>query len=506
MEEQVTGRLRRAWLWGGLAGALALVLSALVVLYCWGADNGRILEDVTVEQVPVGGMTCQGAQSYLERVLLPRYQEGRILLCQDGGLVTELTWADLGAQVDLAGAVEAAYAVGRDGGEGFWARLGRGWNRLFGGTAVDIRPTVQVDQAQLETVLPQAAQNARYDKESGQVLEGQIGVRVEREALEKLLSQAAPGENVHVPVQVVQPEITAEELRQVLFRDCLGTYTTTVSGSSTRKNNVRLSAAAISGVVLCSGETFDYNAVVGQRTVERGYGAAPAYVNGETVSSVGGGICQTSSTLYMAVLLSNLEVVERHAHGYVSGYITMGMDATVSWGGPEFRFRNDTAYPIRLEAAMEGNKLTVSIYGTKLDDSYVEMTYQVLDKREYQTRYQETSALAEGEQSQKQSGYTGYTVQTYRNVYDAEGNLLVSKEEARSVYKSRDRIVLVGKRREEPEETENTGQAAENGGDDNGGASESGDDSGSPGDSNGSQAAGATDDPLPLRNLEDFIQ
>ena len=499
MEGQLTRRLYHPWLWGALACTLALVLSVLALLYHRGGDSGRILEGVTVEQVPVGGMTCQGALAYLERSLLPRYREGRVLLCQGGALVAELTWADLGAQADLAGAVEAAYAVGRDGGQGLWARLGRGWRSLFGTAAVDIRPAVQVDGEQLEAALPPAAQNAWYDKDSGQVVEGRIGVRVERETLEKLLSQAAPGASVHVPVEVLQPEITAEELQQVLFRDCLGTYTTTVSGSSVRKNNVRLSAAAIDGTVLCSGEVFDYNAVVGERTVERGYGAAPAYVNGETVSSVGGGICQTSSTLYMAALLSNLEIVERHAHGYVSGYITMGMDATVSWGGPEFRFKNDTAYPIRLEAAMAGSELTVSIYGTKLDGSYVEMTYQVLDKRDYQTRYQETDALAEGEQSQKQSGYTGYTVQTYRNVYDAEGNLLVSREEARSVYKSRDRIILVGTRQEAPEDT---GQASADG--ENGGGAPA-DDGGSPGDAGGSQTAGATDDPLPLRKVEDFL-
>lgn len=484
MEGQVTGRLRRPWLWGGMVCTLALICLGLTVVYCWGTDNGRILEGVTIEGVPVGGMTCEGARAYLERVLLPRYQEGRILLCQDDELVTELTWTDLGVQVDIAGAIEAAYAVGRDGGEGILARFGRGWSRLFDSEAVEIQPTVQVNQKQLEAVLPPAAQNARYDKSSGQVVEGRIGISVKLQTMEQLLSKTPPGESVHVPVQVVQPEITAEELRQVLFRDCLGTYTTTVSGSSTRKNNVRLSAEAISGVVLDSGETFDYNAVVGQRTVERGYGAAPAYVNGETVSSVGGGICQTSSTLYMAVLLSNLEVVERHAHGYVSGYITMGMDATVSWGGPEFRFRNDTAYPIRIEAAMDGNKLTVAIYGTKLDSTYVEMTYQVLEKKDYQTRYQETNALAEGKRSQKQSGYTGYTVQTYRNVYDAEGNLLVSREEARSVYKSRERIILVGTKKEEPPlQVDPPPQYPEE-----------------------TAETGATDDPLPLRNLEDFIQ
>ena len=141
-----------------------------------------------------------------------------------------------------------------------------------------------------------------------------------------------------------------------------------ISGTSTRKNNVKLSGAAVNGTVLNDGDIFDYNQVVGRRTTENGYGPAPSYINGETVDSIGGGICQTSSTLYLASLLANLEIVERYAHRYTPSYITMGMDATVSWGGPEFRFRNNTGYPIRIDVSYENSEITVSIYGTKTDD------------------------------------------------------------------------------------------------------------------------------------------
>ena len=111
--------------------------------------------------------------------------------------------------------------------------------------------------------------------------------------------------------------------------------------------------------------------MVGKRTTDRGFGAAPAYVNGETVDTIGGGICQVSSTIYYAALLSNLEIVERYAHRYAPSYITWGMDATVSWGGPEFRFKNDTGYPVRLDVTYENSRITVSVEPWVLREEYI---------------------------------------------------------------------------------------------------------------------------------------
>ena len=162
------------------------------------------------------------------------------------------------------------------------------------------------------------------------------------------------------------------------------------------------------------------------------------------MDSIGGGICQTSSTIYLATLLANLEIVERYAHRYAPSYITMGMDATVSWGGPEFRFKNNTGYPIRIDVSYENSEITVSIYGTKTDDTTVKMTREVISSTGYQTEYVETEDLPWGTQQQKQSGYTGYEVVSYRNIYDGDGNLISSNVEAKSSYKSRNEIILVG--------------------------------------------------------------
>ena len=308
----------------------------------------------------------------------------------------------------------------------------------------DVIAAESLDMTALAGQLEAEASPARYDIEQGKVVDGQVGVKIDPAAASFALDAAAPGERIQLPAEIVYPEMTAQELEAVLFRDVLSTTTTNVSGTSVRKGNVKLAGQAVNGTVLNHGDVFDYNKVVGKRTTERGYGEAATYVNGETVNTVGGGICQVSSTIYLATILANLEIVERYNHRFYPGYITLGMDATVSWGGPEFRFKNNTGYPIRIDVSYANSKLTVTVVGTKVNDNYVKMTYDLISSSGYETEYVETGDLPYGTQKQKQNGYKGYDVVTYRNVYDKDGNLLSHTQEARSKYSNRNQIMLVG--------------------------------------------------------------
>ena len=286
--------------------------------------------------------------------------------------------------------------------------------------------------------------NASYDKETGTIVPEEAGADFDVAEAQRLLDAAEPGETVTVPAQVELPAVTAEELEQVLFRDVLGEARTHVGGTSARRSNVKLSAASINEYVMNSGDVFSYNEVVGQRTAARGYQAAPAYVQGETVDEIGGGICQTSSTLYLACLRSNLEITERYAHRYVPAYITAGMDATVSWGGPDYKFTNNSLYPIKIVTIYENNYLTVRILGTNVDGTSVKMTNEWLSTTPYETVYEDDPTLAPGTEQVKTTPYTGYKYRTYRNVYDADGKLISSSYEATSDYKARNKVVLRG--------------------------------------------------------------
>ena len=141
--------------------------------------------------------------------------------------------------------------------------------------------------------------------------------------------------------------------------------------------------------------------------------------------------------------------MQRVNHGFASDYIGLGLDATVAEGGPEFEFRNNTLYPIKVRAEFytkdKKDYIKVTLLGTKLDDTYVKIRADVLETIPFSEEIIETDELPAGERKVEQTAYTGYKVKTYRNVYSGDGKLISSTFEANSNYKARNRIVLVGK-------------------------------------------------------------
>ena len=286
--------------------------------------------------------------------------------------------------------------------------------------------------------------NAGYDPETKSITPERLGAEFDVAAAQKALDAADPGETVEIPAVIEYPTVTAQELKTVLFRDVLGEARTKVGGTAARISNVKLSAASINGHVLNSGDVFSYNGVVGQRTAANGYQPAPAYVKGETVDEIGGGICQTSSTLYLACLRGNLEITERHAHRYIPAYIAAGMDATVSWGGPDYQFTNNTDYPIKIVTSYEGGYLTVKVLGTNATGITAKMTNEKLSTTDFQVVYEDDPTLAPGTEKVKTTPYTGSKWKTYRNLYDANGKLISSTYEDTSDYKARNKVILKG--------------------------------------------------------------
>lgn len=308
---------------------------------------------------------------------------------------------------------------------------------------VEIRPAETLTARQLHDRLHGEMKNASYDAAAGTIIPEQPGADFDVAAVQKALDGAAPGETLTLDAEIEEPEVTAADLKAVLFRDVLGEAKTHVSGSAGRIGNVKLSAQIINGLVLNSGETFSYNGSVGKRTADRGFKPAPAYVKGETVDEIGGGICQTSSTLYLACLMSNLEITERYAHRYVPAYIAWGMDATVSWGGPDYKFTNNTLYPVKIVTKYEKGYLTVQILGTNVDGTYVKMSNEVLSKTPWETIYQEDPNMAPGSPDVvKVTPYTGYKVNSYQTIYDKDGKVIDSHFEASSNYKVRNKVIL----------------------------------------------------------------
>lgn len=139
-------------------------------------------------------------------------------------------------------------------------------------------------------------------------------------------------------------------------------HTTFNANEDARNTNIALAAKSINGAVIKPGQVFSFNDTVGPTIERRGYKKGLIYADGEKSEGFGGGVCQVSSTLYVAALAANMTIIERHDHSLPVTYAKPGDDAATSYGVIDFRFKNETAYPVTIKAATKGNKVTVQLY------------------------------------------------------------------------------------------------------------------------------------------------
>ena len=299
--------------------------------------------------------------------------------------------------------------------------------------------------------------DAVMDDETYEVSREVYGYTFDLENAKLLLEYAKYGDTLRIDMEYILPEARYEELAGMLFRDVLGEFQTEHTKDENRNNNLKLACQAINGMILKPGEVFDFNVVVGKRTAEAGYKAADAYSSGKTVKTLGGGVCQVSSTIYYCCLLADLEIVDRSPHSYVSSYMPMGTDATVSWNGPEFRFKNSTNYPIRIETEVADGYVKAKLIGTDEKDYYIKIESEVITTRNPTTVYEEIDVddNPEGYKDGQviSTAYKGYTVQTYKCKYDKQTDeLIVREEDQLSKYKHRDKVIAKLVKKPEPTE------------------------------------------------------
>ena len=267
--------------------------------------------------------------------------------------------------------------------------------------------TKAIDLQQLHDQICGDPVNAYFDTATMEIAEARAGVQFDVAEAQRLWDAAGAGDVVEIPCVITPAAFQKDDAS--LFGDLLAIKSTPLGGSSwNRVNNVTLAATKIHDVILYPGQSFSYNETVGQRTWDAGFREAGAYANGEVVQEVGGGICQVSSTLYWCAMKANLKILERTNHMFPVSYIEPGMDATVSWGTPDFRFENNHTFPVDIVAFVQDGMLTVQLWGTNVDGSYASVDYY----------------------------RNGNTVTTYRHVYDAAGNEISSELEAVSIYHS----------------------------------------------------------------------
>ena len=461
--------------------AAAVLLLAAGGFFGWRAlrdpYGGKIIENVSICGVDVGGMSKSAAKRALKAAFGDSYSQTTMEVCLPDTTIS-LSPKDTGAQLNISRAVKAAFALGRseeapdtgvDLGLLPYLKLNQdvihnaldayaaGFESVYvpsGYTLEGVMPSLEpgefdasapcqtlvltmgtpgfsldtdkifqdiltaydrhsfsvtVNQKNAESIPEKLNLEAIYselridpvepyvDLETLQVVPGIHGYDFNAEEAQKLADSAAYGDILQIPMEYVAPEIADED---AFFQDVLGYCETPHGTNENRTENLRIACAALDGLVLQPGEEFSYNDTLGERTADKGYKPAPAYSGTRLVDSLGGGICQVSSTLYLASVYAELTILERVNHGYPVSYIPLGMDATVNWGFTDLKMRNDSELPVKFAAEESDGYVRISVLGTETRDYDIKMTYSV----------------------------GGRHVRTYKSKYDKATGELISKE------------------------------------------------------------------------------
>lgn len=249
-----------------------------------------------------------------------------------------------------------------------------------------------------------------------------VGVRVDGEALYQQviakLDAKEYGQTITFTPEIINPKVTKVELMNNFKK--VSEYTTTTTSNSNRNTNIDLSAKAINGRTVMPGEVFSFNETTGQRTAAKGYKEAIAISGGQSVPDIGGGVCQTSGTLFNAVARADLEIVYRSPHSWPSTYVEKGMDATVNWPNLDFKFRNNKDTPIFIISYYNSRKVTVEIYGMSIGPGMaIDLKSEVVKttRPPSEVKYVQNTSLPAGTSKEIIEARTGYVVDTYKVWY-----------------------------------------------------------------------------------------
>ena len=261
-------------------------------------------------------------------------------------------------------------------------------------------------------------------------------------------------DKIELPVYKTEPKIYSNYYDGIDKK--LGDFETDYSSSiKNRKENIRLAASKFNNMKLNPGDEISFNDVVGEISEKTGFKSATVIVGGEYESGIGGGICQVSTTLYNSLILSDLEITERHNHSRPIHYVDLGTDAAVARGYKDLKFKNNTNNPILILSEANGEKLNFKVLGNGSDRDYeVKIIPQLLGTVSPGVDTIYSDALPEGESTVRESGARGYSYKTYKEIIK-NGEVVEKKEISKSYYLPKDKVVVVGTGTTNDDDSEN---------------------------------------------------
>jgi vancomycin resistance protein YoaR len=349
-------------------------ISSLIVLFlaaCYIAyylTYPSIYPGVSVEGVDLSGYSLEEATEVLAVWQEGRHKQSRVLYFAE--LKDKLEADRIDFQVDVTDALATAWAYGRQG--SYWERLLKiriGTQNTYTISVKSNYNELKLNQyiGQWQSKIDRPASNATFSMRTGEMIPDQQGYKLESEILRQLIIGAFKKSEealVLVPVTKSYPKVTVDDLATAGIREPISVYTTVFNNKDiNRTTNIKLAAWKANGHIIYPEDVFSFNEIVGPREKDFGFKEALEIVDGEFVLGVGGGVCQLTSTLYNAVILANLDILERYNHSKVLSYVPLGRDATVAFGSLDFRFVNNTRLPVMIVTEVNGNELIVGVFG-----------------------------------------------------------------------------------------------------------------------------------------------
>lgn len=411
-------------------------------------NSNLIYEGIKVDEFNVSNMTKEAAVKLLKDKKENMKKRSIKLMYND--MEYNFSIEDLEFKFLYQEAVNEAYRIGREG--NIFKRLLDIIKIRYKGVKIDLKFVYNKDIIQqiveeVSSEINVEAKDAEFHINNGNIYitDEVVGKSVNKDELIKTIEENLLTANtIKIPVESTMPKLSKSLLSRI--NGIIGEYSTSFLGSSpNRIENIRLSAESINGTILLPGQIMSFNEVTGPIREEFGYKDATVIVGGQYTSGVGGGVCQTSTTLYNALILAGVTILERSPHSIPPRYVDLGRDAAVAENLLDLKFRNDFDYPIYIATETKNNRIFVYIYGDISHRDYiVKIESEVIETIKPGEEHIVDEKLKAGEKVLVQEGRNGYKVRTYR--YIIKDGIIVDKEIiSTDYYKEKNYIYKIGR-------------------------------------------------------------
>jgi vancomycin resistance protein YoaR len=438
----------RRWL---LRIGIVVVLVAAPTAAAWQVaarllpPDRAVAEGVVVdgERVGPGQSPAAVARTHVEDLLARR-----VRLVDDGKVVLEASLGELGAHADEPALARELERVGHDG--SLAERLDAAWQARRGKIALAVPATLPLEAiaerlAAYKEERDRRAVPSRWSWQDDKPTAAEDGLLVDVPAAAEAILAAARAHRAEtaLPLERTHPAATAEAVAAVARSELVSSYETRyafVGNQAGRAKNIARAAGAIDGLVMMPGEVISFNELVGPRSEDNGFDKAGEIYKGEMRMGIGGGTCQVAGTFHAAIFFGGLEVVQRSNHSRPSGYIGIGLDATVAFPTIDLKVRNPYEFPIVVKARPDAGVLRVELWGRQ-KPAVVEYVTATIGIDRYKRKVEQAYWLEEGKVILKQKGRQGITVEKTRRIHYADGTS--REEKTRDIYPPTQEIYYV---------------------------------------------------------------